>query len=185
MSFGWNSIVKMTNEAYSDAVLIGPVIRRSSTMGADFLLLPAKSDFDLTVAAVRAVADDKIVADTIPMVFLSMHPVKDRCVAVFGCRVVYDDSRPFFFQPGRRKPVARNMFIYALFGGLGRGNLRRWRLQFNMRIIHNLRHWLMTRTARQNEQETPDSKNFAEYSLKFPFHMFLVRSLISPEGACR
>ena len=95
-------MLEIANETNSDAVHVGPIIRGPSTMSAGSLLSPAERHFDLAVATVCAVTDNEIIAHAVPVVFLSMHSVKDRRVSIFRCRMVNDDSRPVFFQPGRR-----------------------------------------------------------------------------------
>jgi hypothetical protein len=66
-------------------------------VGARSLLAPAKRDLNLTVVAVAAVTYDKVIADTVPVIALSVPFVKYGCVSTAGCRMVYDYSRPLPF----------------------------------------------------------------------------------------
>jgi hypothetical protein len=45
----WCCVIEIPDEADSDAVLVGPVARRSSSVGAGNLLLPATSPSPLSV----------------------------------------------------------------------------------------------------------------------------------------
>jgi len=113
-------MLEIANETNSDAVHVGPIIRGPSTMSTGSLLFPSKRHFDLAVAAVRAVADNEIIAHAVPVVFLPVHSVKDRCVSIFCRGVVNDDSRPVFFQLSRRQPGVRNVLMGTFPLGLWR-----------------------------------------------------------------
>ncbi len=95
-------MIEVTDKTDSNTLFISPILRRSSAMGAGLLVSPAESHFNLAVAAVCAIADDKIVAHTIPMVFLSVHSVKDSRIPVFSRGMMDHNRRPVFLQTGWR-----------------------------------------------------------------------------------
>ena len=91
-------VVEITHKADSYPFFVPPVVR-CLTMCPRNLPSPAKRDLNLAVTTISAVTYNKIVCDTIPMVFFSVFLVKYCHISVTRCRVMYYDSFPFSFQP--------------------------------------------------------------------------------------
>jgi hypothetical protein len=76
-------VTEITNKANPYPISIRPIVGRASTMSAGNLLSPAKSNLNLAVTTVCAVAYNKIVANTFPMVPFPMPFVKYSCISRF------------------------------------------------------------------------------------------------------
>ena len=76
--YGRSGFTKIANETNAYAFRVSPVARCTPAMSACFLFGPAIGGFDLTVAAVCTVSDNKMVSDAVPMAFFFM-PFVEYC----------------------------------------------------------------------------------------------------------
>ena len=85
---------KISDKTNSDTLFIGPVADGSAGMSAGLLLPPSKSHLNLTIAAIGAVSDDKVVTHAAPAVAFFVPFIKNRHITVRGGRVVNNYCRP-------------------------------------------------------------------------------------------
>ena len=85
------SHIKIADEADADAEFVKFF---HAGVGAPFLLGPARADLDLAVAAASAVADNKVIAQLIPVMDVFVIAVEGGGAAGFGVGVVNDDPPP-------------------------------------------------------------------------------------------
>ena len=88
----WIIVIEIADQADPDAMLIVILVRRLAVCPM-FLLQPSRPDFDLSVRRVRAVADDKVIAELIPA-FGSVPFIKAFGATDIGCAVMDDDALP-------------------------------------------------------------------------------------------
>ena len=88
-------MIEVAHQAYPDAVLVVfvAVVGIDSAMGSVFLYSPSVSYFDLSVACICTVADDKVVAQLVPAV-VSVGLIEPAGSAAAGCAMVDYDVCP-------------------------------------------------------------------------------------------
>src|SRR5262249_2743746 len=124
---GGGMVVEITDQADADPVLVPPVIvaRLHAGVRPMFLLGPARSNEDLSIAVSNPVPDDKVISQLIPPALLMPRGHAGRRAAVVP-RMMDDDV-----VPPRRKPVwGKPRLLRAdiwLGRRLGRFDLRRRR----------------------------------------------------------
>jgi hypothetical protein len=85
--------VEITDEANSNTFFVCPVAWGIAGVSAGQLAAPTEGRFDLSVSAVRSVADNKIITDTIPALF-TMPFVDYGGVAFIGGGMMNYNCRP-------------------------------------------------------------------------------------------
>ena len=85
-------IREVADQANADSVFVEVVVG-SFAMGAVFLLVPARPHLDIAIRRVRAVSDDKVVAQLVPP-FLSVELIKCARPTFFRRAMVQDDMGP-------------------------------------------------------------------------------------------
>ena len=111
MTAGWNVPAEVADQTNAYGLSVGPVSWRSAAVSAGDLVAPAESDLNLAVAAAIAVADYKIVPNTLPFVAVSVVIVKKSSISPAGEGMVYYYSFPLFFYTRRWQPVPGNISI--------------------------------------------------------------------------
>ncbi len=90
--FGWWMIIEIADEADADPVFVVIVVF-GFAVSAGKLVGPAIADFDFAVSGLAAVADDKVIAQSVPSAF-AMFLVKALGCAMFARAMVNDNAGP-------------------------------------------------------------------------------------------
>ena len=92
LSPGWLVTIEVADQADSDGNVVEVIARH---MSAVELSRPARTDFDLAVAGGSAIADDKMVGQSVlHLTHTAMISVEDASVSLPGAAVVNDDILP-------------------------------------------------------------------------------------------
>ena len=105
LSDGGPGVIEIADEADAYRIFVGP-IARSFAVCSRSLLSPAKRNLYLPVAAVGAVAYQKIVANAVPAVLFPVQFIENSGISIFRRRVMYDYGCPFPLHLRRRQPVS-------------------------------------------------------------------------------
>jgi len=101
-------LVKVPHQTNADSIFIGPITRRSA-MSPGFLLAPAEGDFNVSIPTVRAIAYNKVIPNTLPVISLAMPPVKNSHVPIGRTRVMNNDRLPLLLPGWVGYPRGRYM----------------------------------------------------------------------------
>lgn len=105
LSGGGPGVIEIADEADAYRIFVCPVAG-SLAVCPRSLLAPAKCNLYLPVAAVGAVAYQKIVANTVPVVLFPVQFIENSGISIFRRRVMYHYGGPFLLNLRRRQPAS-------------------------------------------------------------------------------